>query len=536
MAYTRQYPLNITPDGDSVEDAITKLDEEFGGIIGNINDTGVLQLFGTKRQSVLTGLVDSSGNPNFLTASGLQVSIDGSSKPIYLAFANGFNDKGTIDLLDKISSVVSSAWTLPANQTLYLYVDKDISTGILSYGYSSLIDLYQSYAPSSPTLDQHWFNTAEMKMYRWNGSAWEIKQRVFVAKGVTGASTITLSIYPFGSQIPLQNNGKTVSTIDQLPKPISYKNLKITNATSVSFTGNTTSASNSITSVSSTTGLLVGMTVFGAAIPAGTTITAIGTNTLTLSANAASSGTTSSLAAGYGNSRLTITADAVAVMNSNLPALTLSSISLTIDTSIVASSTGGGLDTGTLTASRWYDIYVAYNPTTQSKCGLMVLYGNNPVLPSGYTFVSQKIGSVRIDASKYLMRIKKVNNECQYVVTPNTNTSHMPLLASGALGTPSTGVYVAVSVSDIVPDSAEGIDIIGNVPNGNGGNSLVMVAPNESYGTRDSSVNPPPIVVFPYTSLTSFSVYKRIILESSNIYYAGLANSYVYCSGWKESA
>lgn len=203
MAYTRQYPLSITPDGDSVEDAVVKLDDEFDSIINNLNQSGALQLFGTKRQSVLTGPIDSNGNPNYLTASGLQVSIDGSSKPIYVAFANGFNDTGTIDILSKISSLISSSWTLPANQTCYLYIDKDISTGLLSYGYSLMTDLYQKAAPSSPTLDQHYFNVNDFKMYRWNGSAWEQKQRIFIAKAVAGTSTMALYIYPYRSQVPL---------------------------------------------------------------------------------------------------------------------------------------------------------------------------------------------------------------------------------------------------------------------------------------------------------------------------------------------
>lgn len=54
----------------------------------------------------------------------------------------------------------------------------------------------------------------------------------------------------------------------------------------ISITGDTTSASTSVTSVSSTTGISVGMPISGAGIPSGTTVAAVGSGTLTLSAAA----------------------------------------------------------------------------------------------------------------------------------------------------------------------------------------------------------------------------------------------------------
>jgi hypothetical protein len=56
-------------------------------------------------------------------------------------------------------------------------------------------------------------------------------------------------------------------------------------------TGTTTSGSSDITAVASTTGAQVGMGISGTGIPAGSTITAIGTGTFTISAAATASGT-----------------------------------------------------------------------------------------------------------------------------------------------------------------------------------------------------------------------------------------------------
>jgi hypothetical protein len=58
----------------------------------------------------------------------------------------------------------------------------------------------------------------------------------------------------------------------------------------VGATGTTASGSNIVTSMSSVAGLNVGALVTGTGIPAGTVITAIGTTTITLSANATASG------------------------------------------------------------------------------------------------------------------------------------------------------------------------------------------------------------------------------------------------------
>jgi hypothetical protein len=69
----------------------------------------------------------------------------------------------------------------------------------------------------------------------------------------------------------------------------------------ITFTGNVTNGSATITNVTNLSKLVVGETVTGAGIPAGTTITAIGTAFITLSAAATANGTTVSLSATNAN-------------------------------------------------------------------------------------------------------------------------------------------------------------------------------------------------------------------------------------------
>lgn len=65
----------------------------------------------------------------------------------------------------------------------------------------------------------------------------------------------------------------------------------LTTVAPVSFTGDTTSSSTSVATVSSTTGLAVGQVILGAGIPAGTTIASIGSGTITLSQAATATAT-----------------------------------------------------------------------------------------------------------------------------------------------------------------------------------------------------------------------------------------------------
>lgn len=66
----------------------------------------------------------------------------------------------------------------------------------------------------------------------------------------------------------------------------------------------------------------------------------------------------------------------------------LASINLTID---ITASGANGLDTGSEAASRWYSVFVIYNPTTATTAGLLSYdtakpsTSNAPTLPSGYT-------------------------------------------------------------------------------------------------------------------------------------------------------
>ena len=134
MAYKEKYPLDITPQGDTVQDSIRKNRDEMLNIAKGIDlkaGGGGNSGGGVLRNRVLSGKVG-NGEYSFLIGDNLSVIIDGSQTPVLLAFADGFDDNGSVDYMATVTTKMS-AWSLPMRSTSYLYVERS-ATGALSYG------------------------------------------------------------------------------------------------------------------------------------------------------------------------------------------------------------------------------------------------------------------------------------------------------------------------------------------------------------------------------------------------------------------
>lgn len=188
MAYKEKYPLDITPQGDTVPESIKKNRDELLNIAqqmelkAGVGGTGG----GGLRNRVLSGKV-SNGEFAFLTGDNLSVMIDGSQTPVLVSFADGFNDYGAVDYIQTINRK-QSAWSLPANSTSYLYIERSASGG-LTYGSTTLEPLRQPNAPAAET-DKMYYNTTNEKMNVYTGTYWKSILRVVVAIVVTDATRV----------------------------------------------------------------------------------------------------------------------------------------------------------------------------------------------------------------------------------------------------------------------------------------------------------------------------------------------------------
>lgn len=187
MAYVEQYPLNPTPQGDSTKEAVLKNREEIK-TIGNALSAQSKGGESGLRQRILYGK-NSGGKYSFLSGDVLSVIIDGSTTPVILTLADGFDENGAKDYVETIDKKIS-AWTLPINTTSYLFVDRS-NAGALSYGSVTTKPVFSASLPSGIATNTHVFNTLEQKMYYYNGTEWKAVVRVFVAAVTTNATGVT---------------------------------------------------------------------------------------------------------------------------------------------------------------------------------------------------------------------------------------------------------------------------------------------------------------------------------------------------------
>ena len=198
MPYKEKYPLSPTPQGDSTKDAVLKNREEIK-TIGNALSAQSKGGGSGLRQRILYGK-NSGGKYSFLSGDGLSVIIDGSTTPVILTLADGFDKNGAKDYVETINKKIS-AWTLPINAISYLFIERN-NAGALSYGSVTTKPVFSASLPSGVATNTHVFNTLEQKMYMYNGTEWKNVVRVFAAAVTTNATSVT--------KIEYMNNAEAV--------------------------------------------------------------------------------------------------------------------------------------------------------------------------------------------------------------------------------------------------------------------------------------------------------------------------------------
>ena len=147
------------------------------------------------RQCVLSCSGDgTTGLPNYMVAStttaiGFQ---NCDTTNLVMAFAYGFDTAGAVDYVAVVNANTSSVWTSlnGASTTYYLFADRDISTGAITYDKTTTRPIYTHV----PGTGNNTYIIPQSKMV--NGSSTAI-QRLFLGEAVTTALNVISTITPY---------------------------------------------------------------------------------------------------------------------------------------------------------------------------------------------------------------------------------------------------------------------------------------------------------------------------------------------------
>lgn len=223
---------------------------------------------------------------------------------------------------------------------------------------------------------------------------------------------------------------------------------------------------------------------------------------------------------------VSITADQLTLQGASGAASSIKLLNLTASTALVGA---GGLDTGSIAPNTLYSVWVIYNPVSGELAGLLSTGSVPPTLPWSGDIRYARVGWVKTDSSagRFPIAMTQAGGAVQ-LKTPL-------LLASGVQGgAQNPASYVAVSVLNVVPSTAFAICCTAHNLNGGVG---VVVAPNPSYGGFDSTTNLPPIAISAPAGVSlNLNATARMLLESTNIYYASGSNTgSLVVTGWEDN-
>lgn len=152
------------------------------------------------RQGIARYQTDIGANSTFLQKStaGNFIDLIVSPDPTIVVFAH----KSANYLYEEVKTVKNAWGPFPVGgSTKYLYWDMSLIDATITRGFTDYPPVFSTVSPATPSIDQHWFDTATTTMKVWNGSKWVEKIRVFAAAYVNCA---VIRPYPLGSQAGIQ--------------------------------------------------------------------------------------------------------------------------------------------------------------------------------------------------------------------------------------------------------------------------------------------------------------------------------------------
>lgn len=229
MAYTREYPIDVSYGGSSVRECIVNNDKDIKNLYEVVSkEMGLAGSANGTRQCVLSGPVNSAGmldifvpiNEHDGRDFSYYVGIAGDNKPIIVDFADGFNEKGAKDIIKKIDERNIKAWPITTlGKTQWLYIEYSPVTGSISFGTSDYEEIYDYKRPDNPAKGQHWFDRGEARMKYFDGAAWQTTYRVFVGRAFVGTYTSVNKVpevtpYPVARPVDYNEKSSVVTNGD----------------------------------------------------------------------------------------------------------------------------------------------------------------------------------------------------------------------------------------------------------------------------------------------------------------------------------
>lgn len=247
------------------------------------------------------------------------------------------------------------------------------------------------------------------------------------------------------------------------------------------------------------------------------------------------------------NSTVTITAGQVVMQTAAGLVINRSNVSVTLNvTTGTATSAANGMDGETIGTSDWLYVWLIDNGAAAASVGSKASgNGLTPNMPSGYTYKC-RMGAVSVDSGGLLLRTIQKGSTAQYVISSTGNTTALPIIGNGAVGTFSSTNPVLASATVTgdgfcAPSTATGIYINAYTSWKGGTVSSMLVAPSTGWGFTNSGPQGSIGLVWPIALLFSGAgattgTQAFFKLESSAIGWAsGAAGAVIACHSWTDN-
>ncbi len=149
--------------------------------------------------TVVTSRADAEGRPDYVTAGvGLSVNVDGSVTPVSMIIDGKLQ---TIPSLVNVPGLANDAVS-------FIFAEQGAGTaptlGSVALVAGVSAPLYAYKAPSTPVVNDHWFDLAANRMKRFNGVAFEDRKRIFIAVAIAAGGAVTAVVTCANGITPLQ--------------------------------------------------------------------------------------------------------------------------------------------------------------------------------------------------------------------------------------------------------------------------------------------------------------------------------------------